>query len=424
MSAHQLKIDSSSYYINLRKTIVFLLYCFILIDMINGYLLRSGIVSISPFFKFLTLFLIVIYFIKNIALIVQVNLLVLLILLYAVIHSYLLGDPIFAISGLDWIVKFSSIVIFYIFFQKVIDRRKGECIFQFAKYSFVFLLVNFTFGFFGFGYGMYGTEENSIGTRGFIFAGNEIGAALIVSGAILQMQLIEQRKYWRFVGVGILMIWMGVLLTSKVSIFSSMLLLLSFPMIKAAGKLKYMKIEKKDVFFSSLVILAMPAIASGAIYYVLFFSNLIERLSYFYDKVDIITLLLSNRNIWALEAINIYFDSYSILEILFGSGQSWIYEISDKKMVEIDFIDFLMTYGIGGAVVAYGFFAWILLKLIHNQTNPYFGYLLLMIVLLLGMSLTSGHIMNSGIAGALIAALLSMVNNKIRLATNENSPYL
>jgi hypothetical protein len=399
---------------NLLESIIIILMCgFILVDMINGYLIRNGIMSISILFKLLILGLIVIDLFRNKILINKIGGLIFILLGYLIIHFFIVSDLLIVLSGLDWLIKFISIVIFYLFFSYLIKNNKEEKIFLFAKYSFIFLVFNFLLGFLGFGYHMYGNEEAQIGTKGFIFAGNEISAAIIVSGAMLQMRFIENKEYKKFIIIAVLMLTMGGLLTSKVSIIASILITLFFPLIKASENLKYLKMKKQDFYFSSVILIFIPMVSIGVIYYALFVANLMDRLTYFYAKVDLVTLIFSSRNIWAIEAINAFYYQYTFFEYLFGASQGWFSFIGEDKMVEIDFIDFLMTYGIIGVFFSYGFLGFFYYKLIkYKYTNPYYGYLFFILFLIISMSLTSGHILNSGIAGALIGALFSMVNYK------------
>lgn len=385
---------------------------FISIDMINGYLIRNGFFSISLILKTLTLVFVIIYLLKNRQTMSYVLRLISVILFYLIIHSFILSDILYAMQGLDWLIKFLSIVIFYIFFSKLIVENKEEKVIKIVTYSFVFLVANFIIGYFGYGYPMYGEEDTAIGTRGLIYAGNEIGASIIISGAILQMYFIEQRKYLNFLFVGILMMAMGALLTSKVSILASILITLFFPLIKSSEKLKYLKINKKDFKYSFAILSILPLISLALIYYALYVSNLMDRFSFFYDKVDIVTFLFSHRNVWALEAIDAFYTKYTILDLFFGTGQDWFKYISEYKMVEIDILDFLMTYGLLGVLISYGFLVWMIIRSSMLKTNHYRGYIIFISLLLIGISCTGGHILTSGTAGFLIAIIFSFTNFK------------
>lgn len=408
----------------LEKSIIFLLSSFIFIDMLNGVLIENSLLSVSPIFKLFTMILIIIFLSKSVKFIYQFIVFMMLLILYIIIHFYIIKDILITLKGLDWLIKFFTIVLYFAFFTFLIKKKKEKYVYQFLFISFFFLFINFLFGFLGLGYSMYGNgTDYEIGTRGLIFAGNEISAALVICGSTIQMYFIEKKQYFYFFLIGLIMMFMGALLTSKVSILSSILITLIFPLVKASEKFQYLKISKKDFYFSSFILLFIPLISFGVIYYALFVSNLADRLTFFYEKLDLLTLVFSHRNIWAIEAIDIFYHKYNFIEYILGTGQTWFYLISDNKMVEIDLIDFLMSYGILGILISYGFFIYLLIKLFANkQLNPYFGYLLFLVFLIIGMSLTSGHILNSGVAGAIIGATLSLIN--LKRPNNENTSNL
>ena len=146
------------------------------------------------------------------------------------------------------------------------------------------------------------------------------------------------------------------------------------------------------------------------------------RLNYHLDKIDLLTLVFSHRNIWAVEAWDAFLNQYTIFEQLFGSSKVWYMYITGEKSVEIDPIDFLMSYGIFGVSLVTVFFIFVLTQLFkHKKNNPYFSYLLFAYLLLLGLSLTSGHILNSGIAGASIGALFALSTYQVEERVRNNS---
>ncbi|PPI81935.1 hypothetical protein DXI23_01500 [Marinobacter flavimaris] len=392
---------------SLREFIVFLLCGFILVDMVNGVLLRLGFTSVSVVYKTAVLALVMLYMSKSRSFLLIVSAMVLTVLGYLLFHATLFSEMVGAFKSSDWLVKYFSIIIFYLFFCRLVFEGKGTLIFTVASYAIFFLTLNFIIGFLGLGYPMYGNEENAIGTKGLIFAGNEITASIVISGGIVQMKLIQESRYIQFLLVGLLMLFMGALLTSKVSLLAPILTTLFFPLIKSSEKLNVLKVSKKDFGSSALIIMIIPGIAFSFGYYALFQSNLMERLTYFYERVDVITLIFSRRNIWASDAIDVFVSLYSLPEVVLGTGLSWFQLVPDGKMVEIDFLDFLMAYGLLGVVISYGFVGLKVLDLLGSKNNPYFGYILFLILLVVAMSLSSGHIFNSGVAGALIGALFA-----------------
>lgn len=389
----------------LSKTILYMLFLFIPIDMINGFMLTNGYASVSLVFKSFVIFLILVLLTlqkKHI----YVSFIFSVLIIFTLVHLIMFGDLKESVTGLVWMIKFMGITVYFMFFRQLLLTGQSKDLFLFTKLSFAFLVINFTVALLGFGYPMYSEE---IGSKGFIFAGNEIGAAVIISASMTLMYMLEYKKYMKFSIISIAMLIIAALLTSKVSILGSLLIILTFPFISSIKQFTDFKLPKKSFIFSSTILIVVPILFMGVLYYALFVSNLIERLNYHYDKIDLITLIFSHRNIWADEAWDAYLNHYTLVEQLFGTSKEWYIYISGEKLVEIDFIDFLMSYGIFGVLLVTAFLTFVLTQLFKNKhNNPYFSYLLFTYLLILGLSLTSGHIINSGIAGALIGALFAL----------------
>lgn len=388
----------------LSSLILFMLFFYIPLDMLNGFFLQNGYPSISFAFKALVLFLILVFLLlQNKHL--YISSIASILFIFLLIHIVMYGDLILAIKGLDWMIKFIGITAYFMFFRELILINQSDKIFLFTKLSFLFLVFNFALALLGFGYPMY---SGGIGSKGFIYAGNEIGAAVIISGSIILIYFLEQKKYKIFFGVALAMLAISALLTSKVSILGSLLIILFFPILSFFKNLSDYKIPKRNFIFSSTILVTLPILFMGSVYYALFKSNLIERLNYHYAKIDLITLIFSHRNIWAAEAWDAFINQYTLIEQLFGMSKEWFIYISGEKQVEIDIIDFLMSYGVSGVILVTTFLIFIFTQLCKNRKkNPYFFYLLFSYFLVGGLSLTSGHIINSGISGALIGALFA-----------------
>ena len=402
----------------LSKIILYMLFLFIPIDMLNGFMLTNGYPSVSLVFKAIVIFSILVLLTlqkEN----TYVSFILSALMIFTLVHLIMLGNIKESVTGLDWMIKFIGITAYFMFFRQLLFTGRSESLFLFVKLSFIFLVINFTIALLGFGYPMY---SGDIGSKGFIFAGNEVGAAVIISGSLALMYMLEHKKYMKFSIISIAMLIIAALLTSKVSILGSLLIILTFPFISSIKQLTDFKLPKKSFIFSSTILIVVPILFIGVLYYALFVSNLIERLYYHLDKIDLLTLIFSHRNIWAVEAWDAFLNQYTIFEQLFGSSKVWYVYIAGEKSVEIDPIDFLMSYGIFGVSLVTAFFIFVLTQLFkHKKNNPYFPYLLFTYLLLFGLSLTSGHIINSGIAGASIGALFALSTYQVEKRVRSNS---
>ena len=92
-------------------------------------------------------------------------------------------------------------------------------------------------------------------------------------------------------------------------------------------------------------------------------------------------MVLSGRNILACEAWNIFSTEYSATSMLFGSGQYWGENASLGKLVEIDPIDVVMSYGIVGIQIVYGFYLATTFKCAaRSHCNPFRKYILFLLL--------------------------------------------
>ncbi|WP_454670515.1 hypothetical protein [Aliidiomarina sp. Khilg15.8] len=378
--------------------------------MVNGLLIRAGGPSVSFAFKFLVLAVVALATLKYLCR-AHAVFVVMLVAFYAAIHMYLLGNFNDVTRGLDFLIKFAAIVIFYLFFSQLIKDGYVRYVLLIAKISFAALFLNILLGVLGFGFPMYVSGGIGIGTRGLIFAGNEIGGALLVSGSMIMAALLLRDSFIRFLLLGVVMILMAGAMTNKVPILGGMMLLVAFPVIRMLQTWEGFYVDRKAFYFNAINGFIFPLFVTVGLYLALYQSGLMARLTHFYETNGLLMLLLSGREVWMFEAIAIFKQNYSALEMLFGTGFTWFNDISVKKSVEIDLFDFLMSYGVLGVTLAYGVFFYMFGKaLLRFRVNRFAPYLAFTIALLIGVSLTSGHIMYSGTAGYLIAMLFALTN--------------
>ena len=150
-----------------------------------------------------------------------------------------------------------------------------------------------------------------------------------------------------------------------------------------------------------------------AIYLVLYKMNLILRLSYWMNKVDYVTLFYSGRNLLAEAIYNYLLKHSTFINTIFGYGYNKILYITGRS-VEINLVDFYMLFGLLGVILVYGFFIFCFVKNFHKNSNIFIfkPYIQFAIIFLIILSLTSGHIFNSGLAGIMMGALMSLAYYK------------
>ena len=238
----------------LSKTILYMLFLFIPIDMLNGFMLINGYPSVSLVFKAFVIFLILVLLTlqkKH----TYVSFILSVLMIFTLVHLIMFGNIKESVKGLDWMIKFIGMTAYFMFFRQLLFTGQSENLFLFAKLLFIFLVINFSFALLGFGYPMY---SGDIGSKGFIFAGNEIGAAVIISGSMTLMYMLEHKKYMKFSIISIAMLIIASLLTSKVSILGSLLIIITFPFISSIKQITDFKLPKKSFIFSSTILIIVP----------------------------------------------------------------------------------------------------------------------------------------------------------------------
>ena len=383
--------------ITFSGVVLFMLFFYLVVDSINGVIIREGGYSISVVYKSAILLMIA-YAIRNSILLFGI---VFSVMFYFIVHTLGNYAPFESLKDMLFLVRFFSIVVFFEFFRKIIRVRNSEkTIYYFSLVCFFILTVNLLLGAAGYGYTQYRGGEG-IGTRGFIYSGNELAGTLLASASIILMYHIKNQQFVKYISFGLMFIFLTLLTATKVAVLSSLMVFMFFPMISFINRSRYLQIPKKETYFVLLVLLLFPIVSYVSIYFVLIEMNLLDRMSHFYQRTDLITTILSGRNERVINSIASYTSEYTILEWFFGRAGAVI--------SEIDTVDVLVKYGIIGVILVYGFFVYRLIMCFRSSSvYEYSGYVAFMIFLLLMISTTAGHIVYSGTAGPLIAALLSM----------------
>lgn len=391
----------------LERLLVFLFSIMLIVDSVNGLTMRAADISISAPYKFILLILVVLYLKRW----TSVLLLLITLLIFIFAHFFVLGDIVLALSSSEMFFKFFSVVIFYWFFKKLIQNGNHHSIFIIAAISGVVITVNLMLGLAGFGYAQYvATDQVAIGSRGFFYSGNELSVTYVLVVSMVLIKSVVEARYFIYVLVGLISVILSVLLATKVTILSVLLLFIVFPFLTVIDvRLMSLYLSKRKFVFATVISVLFPIVVFSSIYVLLYEIRLIDRLEYFYSSADFIDVAMSGRNLLAVEAWGIFSGEYSVTAILFGSGQYWHGSPEVSKLVEIDPLDFLMTYGLIGLLVVYGFFVAVISKIVMNvHNNLYAKYVSFTAILLMGISFTAGHVVYSGTGGYLIAGLLAL----------------
>ena len=387
----------------LYKLLILMIVPYLLVDSINGVMVRAELPSISLPYKLAVLFMIL-FWIGRFSLPVMLSLMAAPVIVVLTVTA---GNLLTVFQDSLFLLKFLSIIVFTLFFSRVVRMGDRHRIIQLALVSFLIIGINLVLGALGIGYPQYqGAHGMPIGSRGFFYSGNELAGLLVITTAILQMHLLRRGRYGRFLLVGLLAAGCSGLATSKVTLLAIFLILATFPVIHGWQLKQKGGSGPREKRFFWLMLVLVPGLAMGGTCFALFGMKLYDRLAHNLQHMDTLNFILSNRNVWASQAVTVLQQDYGPVQWLFGTGSHWRSGIYANKIVEIDPLDILMMYGIWGVTLVYGFFAGLISRSVRRfRSNPDAIYVAFTLVLLMGISCTAGHVVYSGVMAPLIGAL-------------------
>lgn len=391
--------------------VIFILFIGLLpIDTINGFLLHNNVslpISVAQLYKSLLLILLILKVAFRPRFLLYIFFIFCILFSPSIYQVFKLGQINHLFPDIIKISRYLTIILCFYFFTNYFQNNRGEkIVFQFVYISYAVVVVNILVKYIGLGYPMYNYDD--IGSRGFFFAGNEISVLLLILSAIIGKRLWIQNKYFLYFTIGLLTIFTALTISSKASMIGAIIILLMIPIKRP----NISSINFKAVFRYSLsILIAAPLIVMAAWKFIKN-SKVYERFTHFYEELDFLTFIYSNRNTFYFEYLNIYKEKYDFVEKLIGVGQTGYEELSDLQTVEIDIIDILFAQGVVGVVVFIILIAFVLLqslKLSFFSKYNYANFTFFMCVLLFAISSFSGHTFNSGMAGPFIGLTFALM---------------
>lgn len=385
-----------------------MLYFYLALDSLNGYLLREFAISITPPYRILLITLMLFELTKR--KIYQPIFVFVLFLLINLIHLITSINLEGLSNDITWSLKYIIIINTYYFFRLLINQKYNVFIIikNVFGISFAILIVNLLLGVLGFGYTTY--LRDNLGTVGFFYAGNEVALLMLTIFFFwISYSYIQKKTIWLYLlYTGI--VFSGIFISTRTALIGSLTLMLFLSLINAVNT-KY-KI-RAVLYVLNLVIVAI--LLGGTIFtFAMNNMNLEARYHKYFEKHNdkVISEIYGGREDWG-KAVVSYIDSKDeINAYFFGFGYS-IMLVVIGKTVENDFIDLYFMFGSLGIILTYGF---LLLKMLTYTRNylkfnlefPFSLYSSFYIIFLLIISVTSGHALMSSLSGVLIGIILSL----------------
>ena len=398
-------------------TIIFaLIFGLLPIDMINGYLLREvGVTSIISIAQLYKLFIIGALFmrINSTEKVIIISLFGLLLLPTAFQVASSFDVKLLFIDSVMVIKWLSSVLAFFYF--RIIFIHKAHLlkwVYRWMLFSFLILVLNIFLRLFGLGFPMYSMDALEIGSRGYFFAGNEVSVVLLILSSFLMYWYQFYNKKMLFIIIGMLAILTGLFMTSKTAIFGTFLTFFYFLIFNP---------NRKGISISNIVsfLLSVFILLPIGFYFIVKYlktSDVMERFSFFWNELDIYTFILSNRNTYFFDFIEIFKKEYNIIEMFIGLGITNYELINPNDIIEIDFLDIFFSYGIIGCSLFLFYISFLLIqskiKSLNRKTYLFSSYSKYIVILLIALSFLSGHVFNSGMAAIYMGCVFSLMYYK------------
>jgi hypothetical protein len=277
---------------------------------------------------------------------------------------------------------------------------------------------------FGFGFSQYGltSEGVSMGYRGYFISGNEISALFILLYSLFLFHVFYfNRSFWVVFLASFLGLATAALIITKTALVSFLLITLGTPLFIHVYRRKPFYVISVYQKTLAMVILVTILLISG-ILFSLFKTQIqtnLERLSFNINRAGkIYTFLVSSRNTRFKDSFNLYIDKYNVSEKLFGMGWRYPIDYIQAKWMgwgstETDWLDILLSNGIVGVVMIYGFWLYVLVKIWLNflsRRSSYAVPLLISFTLLLANSFFAGHIIYASLVSLYMGFFISVLD--------------
>lgn len=327
--------------------------------------------------------------------------LVLIVFVYYV-TSVLYTSMFHSVAALDVIWAMRNLMLLaatLFFFELVTSGRRAyweRKITQLSIIALVVFTVNILLGATGIGATQYGSADGySAGGKGFIVAGNELVTAMLAICGILTLRAGALKLQLRMV------VYVAMTVILIISGTKSGILGLLFLIGIREGASADIGMARRGIMLAILLFAVWFSVDT------LLNSFAGRRFVWFFETEGLARALLSNRDFWASQAVAEFLATANGLDYLLGIGAHTIANANNgKPIIEMDFVDFFITYGLIGVIVSHLIFIVAIRKtvLLHApRTVP-----LASILLFAALSAFTGHVLNGGTSAPYLAAFLAM----------------
>ena len=371
--------------------------CYLLVDSLDGFMVQQLGISLrlSQLYKS-TLFLLAVLALLKWRSATLPYLMIGMLLMLAGPFTRLLTEPQSTFFTIDLTLVIRVMLLLTIaMFCIESGKREPQSALKWGKRSlwlgFWVVSVNVLLGFAGIGFHTYPSTE--VGFKGFFQAGNELSALFIVLSTFALHESWNRKGIVRYAFMSALVILIGISIATKAGALFSLLVVLLIPVANMRGNIFSIK--------SSMVLTLFVAVIGGLAWG---FLSVIEETPFFvkfshaFEKLDLVTLLLSGRDVHLAHFLASLRDADALLSFLFGPGADGLKNGQVLMFVEIDPVDIFMYFGWIVVTVFTALSLYIALRPIFVIRSNYFApFLLLSNTALFFFAFIAGHVWTSGL---------------------------
>ncbi len=386
----------------------------LLIDSINGWMVRSMSVSVSlpQMYKGIMLIAIIIWLMRywTTGLYMALSYITVSFIIIFV-HSNNYTEMSELGSDIAFAVKLGGVFFYFLFlvsFFRNISNSGWALTWYWRIFSISYLIiaVNILSGTLGFGFTVASFGDDGYGSLGYFKAGNDVASTFLVISGMLMYKIWDLHKTWSYFVFGLLTLILAMLLQTKTIIVGVGIIFCGIPIVYSGIWASY-GVLKKSTFYllmvgGSIFIATVVWISQSEL-------GIVQRFLYHYDRSGFVFALFMGRTYFLDIAIQVLESKASVMDVLFGMGWSnYLTEMGNlygrDKLVEIDFVDIFMINGVLGLVMVLLIWVYFLINAWRiAKTYPVGNVVLFMDLLLLGIAGTAGHVLYSGMNGPFIA---------------------
>jgi hypothetical protein len=412
------------------QELFFLLLCLtFFVDMLTGFaIMELGInLNLSLPYKMMLLCLVVVLLAKyNIKIFLY---LVCLLLISFVGPLYQFFDYVssdFLFFDFSSLLKiFTPFLIF--FFLRELFKHWPEMaqkhVSRFFTVTSSLLVANLILGAIGFGKQTYKlSNDESAGSTGLIMASNEVGPLFIICFGYFLHHIWNKNGLFTYILSALLTVAFGLVVATKAAMLASLLLIFFIPLVNERERL--LQLTKLKVYIVLPLILAV-SIIGYLLMDILKAIGLYDKITFFYQQHGLIGVLLSGRDAFLYDKLEILNSNSNYFEQFFGQGQALkLKSLHNSAATELDFFDILHQFGFIPSIFAFIFYISItgiaFVQTIRNKSYVA-PYVLCVSFILLCLSQLSGHVWYGGVASISLGVFCSMIYFKNNADTKINS---